>query len=338
MLIKPLLLKIPVNYMAIKLGKEVSTSSVPRDYYISLCMPGKVEALTQLPPDASKLPIKEENGSLSRLEGIFLLVNGDFAAAQRLLLRAPESVMRNFFLGCADIGSGKYTDGNSLWQSIISSPLPFSNIGLGLLDDKKLPEALLFYQNAYKFGPNDPSTLVYLNNIYSGLGDLRSALSVIQLAEEIAPDNWVVLMTLAGTQWSAGDKEQAIQTWYRTLRLYPEKGLDVYQNLANALVTTHQDNRRALELLAQALSIWPEDQTIYIQIGDIYFNLGRQDAAAYWRKQAENITRDPQPDQFLNGMISFYTGDIPIACSTFQHILNQYPNHSGAQEWYSKCP
>ena len=272
------------------------------------------------------------------MEGTFLLFNGDFTGAQKELLRAPEGMLRNFFLGCADIGLGKYSEGNSQWQLSVLNELPYTQIGLALLDEKKYSGALMFFQSADRFNPDYPPTLIYLNNTYMDLGDKQSALMVIQQAEQIAPDGWVVLMTLAGTQWWVGQQEQAIQTWYRVLRLYPDTGADVYTNLANALVGFHHDERGALKLLARALSYWPEDQTIYTQISDIYFGYGRQEAGTYWRKQAESINRDPQPAEFLEGLIIFYTGDIPSACLAFQHVLNEHPDHSGAREWYSQCP
>jgi tetratricopeptide (TPR) repeat protein len=277
------------------------------------------------------------DGSTHRLLGMWYLYQADFANARDELLQGPNSELQMYLLGCAEIGLGNYKRGLAIWPTVSLSREPYEQVGVHLLKVENRPaDALPFFEEAKRFSPGSPGVLVYLSAIYWQLGEKQRSLDSVECAAVLAPADWVVLVTLGSVRYNMGDWQGAAQAYRKAIRMKPEGGPGPYGGLAQALMSDGRDEVGAMAALAQGLTVWPDERSLYDEVSRIYYELGRQEAGRYWRQQAESSIRDPLPAEFLSGMVSFYAGEYATAQRVFGEILARHPGHSGALMWNRK--
>ena len=115
-----------------------------------------------------------------------------------------------------------------------------------------------------------------MSDAYRLKGDLDFAATVLQQAQTLQPDNLVVLNTLAGTLYVAGQKERAADQYRKILELDPKSGAAL-NNLAYMLADT--DPTLALAYAHRARQLFPNEPQIADTLGWVYFKLKRADEA-----------------------------------------------------------
>jgi len=78
-----------------------------------------------------------------------------------------------------------------------------------LLGELKDPRALEFAEKANRIAPNQPVIMETLASLLAGKGDTTRALELLQKATELAPQAPNVRLSLARTQIKAGNKAEA---------------------------------------------------------------------------------------------------------------------------------
>src|SRR5262249_20024998 len=151
-----------------------------------------------------------------------------------------------------------------------------------------------------------------IGETYRRKGDLASAVTNLQKAREVLPDNTVVLATLGLTLDSAGRKQEAKQVYEQTIKLEPNNGVAL-NNLAFLMAESGADLDQALTLAQRAKQLLPNLSEISDTLGWIYLKKNLSDNAI-------EIFRDlvsKQPNQstyrFHLGMAFSQKGDKPKA-------------------------
>ena len=81
--------------------------------------------------------------------------------------------------------------------------------GLYKLKEKKISEALPFFNKLNENNPNHPDILFYLGNIYYELNDLNKSLIYFEKSYENLPDSEIIINNYAITLQSLGKIEKA---------------------------------------------------------------------------------------------------------------------------------
>jgi len=93
-------------------------------------------------------------------------------------------------------------------QTQPTNPVVLNNLAW-LLGELKDPRALEFAEKANRIAPNQPVIMETLASLLAGKGDTTRALELLQKATELAPQAPNVRLSLARTQIKAGNKAEA---------------------------------------------------------------------------------------------------------------------------------
>jgi tetratricopeptide (TPR) repeat protein len=117
-----------------------------------------------------------------------------------------------------------------------------------------------------------------MGEAYRGKGDARSALTALNRARDVAPNNVPALLMLALTWDNLGKKDQAINFYREAVKLDGENGTAL-NNLAFAMMETGGDVDEALKLALRAKQILPESREVRDTVGWAYLKKNQTDVA-----------------------------------------------------------
>jgi tetratricopeptide (TPR) repeat protein len=159
----------------------------------------------------------------ARDEEIYLLLiesyqsSGDtprsFAMAQEAVRRFPSSAQINCWMGFQLQFSGRYEDARGYLDNAIrlapEYPATYYVLAEVLLKQQKARESLPYFEKAIEFDPDDIEARLGLSRAWAGVGDTKTALTVLQAAEKSAPEDARVHLLLSRLWFRLGDEPRA---------------------------------------------------------------------------------------------------------------------------------
>ena len=168
-------------------------------------------------------------------------------------------------------------------------PWSHSNLGNALKELEKWEEAAAAYSRATALNPNFEWSQISLADCLMKLEKWEEAVPVYQRAIELKPEFVWSYANLGKALWNLGQWQEAIAPYQQALSL--EKNIpEVYQHLGEALhkrarldldealkwyraaIKANPDN---IDLYHKALDIAPEDETLYLQLGEALVKQGK---------------------------------------------------------------
>lgn len=189
-----------------------------------------------------------------RLEGKALFDQGQYAQAERLLLKDldlnPDSALCLHLLGLCRVWAGDHLAAVAYFdQALEVSPRNPAIIGdkaSSLLAMGRLAQAAELYDQALALGGDNP---ILLNNLAWVLAnqrkDLARAERMAKRAVELAPDQAALWVTLGEVQAARGRHASAVSSLRRALELNPDERGGA-ENLAKSLAKLDAAQRRRL--------------------------------------------------------------------------------------------
>jgi Flp pilus assembly protein TadD len=162
-----------------------------------------------------------------------------------------------------------------------------------------------------------------LGDTYRLKGDLANAVTALEQARKLAPENPAVLGTLALALDTAGRKSDARQVYEAALKVEPNNGIAL-NNLAFLIVDSGGDLEEALSLAQRAKRLLPNIPEVSDTLGMIYLrkNLS-ENAIDIFR---DLVDKDPRPTfRYHLGMAFSQKGDKARALQELQQALKGKP-------------
>jgi tetratricopeptide (TPR) repeat protein len=156
-------------------------------------------------------------------------------------------------------------------------------------------------------------------------GDLNGAVDSLQKAREAAPENAVVLSTLALALDASGRRQEARQIYEQTLKLDPSNWV-VLNNLAFLIAESGGDLDQALTLANRARQLGPNNlPEISDTVGWIYLKKNRSDNAIEIFRDLVNKQPNHSTYRYHLGMALSQKGDKPNAIKELEQALKSNP-------------
>jgi tetratricopeptide (TPR) repeat protein len=163
-----------------------------------------------------------------------------------------------------------------------------------------------------------------LGDTYRLKGDLANAVTALEQARKLAPENPAVLGTLALALDTAGRKSDARQAYEAALKVEPNNGIAL-NNLAFLIADTGGDLDQALSLAQRAKQLLPNIPEVSDTLGMIYLRKNLSDNAIDIFRDLVN--KDPRPTfRYHLGMAFSQKGDKPRALQELQQALKGKPS------------
>jgi tetratricopeptide (TPR) repeat protein len=163
-----------------------------------------------------------------------------------------------------------------------------------------------------------------IGETYRRKGDDAGAVSVLQKAREVLPDNITVLSTLALTLDHAGRWSEARQMYDATLRLDANNGISL-NNLAFLIAEHNGDLDDALTKAQKAKQLLPNTYEVADTLGWIYLKKNLSDNAIEIFKDLTTKAPNQSTFHYHLGMALYQKGDKPKAIKELQDSLKYNP-------------
>jgi len=165
------------------------------------------------------------------------------------------------------------------------------------------------------------------------LGDIDSAIELIQNATVLDPDSATYLASYSVLLTRRGDYEDAYDAAQRSIAIDPEYAV-AWSAFGDAASMTNRIDE-ALDAYKNALSLNPEAESAVIiqyNIGSLYLNQGKfEEALAYFAEVFERD--DSRAEVWLNkGVAEYEMGDYANALVSFEEALKLDPSIPGGLE------
>ena len=219
------------------------------------------------------------------------------------LLRAeseknPNNIDLRLAIGNIAVRSGKYEEALQAFNSILNS-----------LDKNSKQRGDIFLR---------------IGETYRRKGDDAGAVTVLQKAREILPDNVTVLSTLALTLDHAGRWNEAKQVYEATLKLDANSGIPL-NNLAFLIAEHNGDLDDALTKATKAKQLLPNIHEVADTLGWIYLKKNMSDNAIDIFKDLVQKAPNQSTFRYHLGMAYYQKGDKPKAIKELSEALKHNP-------------
>ena len=218
-------------------------------------------------------------------KGTVYLGMGDAANAraqfEKALAQDGKYVAASYGLAQIDTAERKLDSAKARYQKILET-MPQSEIALlGLADLLRIQgapatEVAAALSLAIAANPDSVTSRLALINYYTQQKDAKLALTAAQAAQAALPDAPALLEALANAQASAGEANQAIDSYVRLTKLQPANPLPPMR-LA-AIESGRKNFDAAIEYLKTARAIVPDNPLVLIAMAGAYRDGGKVDA------------------------------------------------------------
>jgi putative PEP-CTERM system TPR-repeat lipoprotein len=216
--------------------------------------------------------------------GAVYMVMGDFKAARQSLEKAlsidPGFLAAQYGLARLDTGERDFDGAKARYQKILDK-LPNSEpalLGLAeILNATAAPSetTAAAIQRAVSANPSSVGARLALINYYASRKNFTVALTAAQAAQAAIPDNPAILDLLASVQQSAGETNQAIETYTRLSKLQPDNPGPL---IRLARIQASQKNyEAAIAFLKSARIAAPDNPTVWSALAGTYYDATRAD-------------------------------------------------------------
>jgi tetratricopeptide (TPR) repeat protein len=192
--------------------------------------------------------------------------------------------------------------------------------GAALAEEGQTNEALAAFLEAYELAPDQPVIHMALAGIYEQMGNQRKAIEHLKIGLELSPDNAMFLRQLGRLQCTQGDHEECIIALEKAVELEPdEPAAHFWLGLAYQY-SAQGDFDMAQSEYVEALRLDPEIGGAHLGLGYIYQSHPGQDVLAL--------------EEFGKALaIALETGDEELAAQARKELAALYY----AQDNYNRC-
>ena len=134
--------------------------------------------------------------------------------------------------------------------------------GLYKLKEKKISEALPFFNKLNENNPNHPDILFYLGNIYYELNDLNKSLIYFEKSYENLPDSEIIINNYAITLQSLGKIEKAKNLFKKLLSKNPNNIKAYYRLFRMDDINFNKNYLNKIRSLENNTSVSLEDKSL----------------------------------------------------------------------------
>jgi tetratricopeptide (TPR) repeat protein len=248
----------------------------------------------------------------------------------RLLLGTLASAVIVSLIFCSRAQVPYWKNSEVLWEHTLAvtgdSDLAHNNLGLLLVQQGRLDEAIAQYQRALQA---NPGYIIAYNNLGLTLaqqGRWDEAIARYQQALKINPGFDMAHYNLGNVLLQQGRLDEAMAEYQQALRANPDNYLARY-NLGNALVRRGRLDE-AISQYQQTLKISPDYAPAHINLGNALLQRGRLDEAIFHYEQALKISPDDDAENNL-GLALLLEGKLDEAVSHYQRALEMNPGNAG---------
>lgn len=142
-------------------------------------------------------------------------------------------------------------------------------LGLAYAQDRRFTEAIRYLDRAVQLNPNSAEALKDLGEVYLRIRERESAMNVLARSLSLKPDQPTTQYSLGMLFLEAGDARQAA-THLGLARTYGLRHSGVLVNLGRAYLNLTQVDE-ALEVLNELLRASPQDGSLHVEVGKIFF-------------------------------------------------------------------
>jgi tetratricopeptide (TPR) repeat protein len=210
----------------------------------------------------------------------------------------PNNLDLRLAIGNIAVRSGKYSEALQAFNQILSS-----------LDKNSKQRGDIFLR---------------IGETYRRQGDDGGAVTVLQKAREVLPDNTTVLSTLALTLDHAGRWSEAKQAYEATLKLDANNGIGL-NNLAYLIAEHNGDLDDALTKAQKAKQLLPNTHEVADTLGWIYLKKNLSDNAIEIFRDLVGKAPNQSTFHYHLGMALYQKGDKPKAIKELSDALKFNP-------------
>jgi tetratricopeptide (TPR) repeat protein len=153
----------------------------------------------------------------------------------------------------------------------------------------KTDQAIQFLEQHHAKAPKDIDILSFLASFYEEKIQYDKAMAILEKGLEDTPDNTTLLFRLGAIQDKAGLRDQCIQTMEKVIQIDSENA-----GALNYLGYTYADMGikldQALELIAKAMKLKPEDAYITDSMGWVYYQKKDYEKAVHFLEKAAQLS------------------------------------------------
>jgi tetratricopeptide (TPR) repeat protein len=166
--------------------------------------------------------------------------------------------------------------------------------------------------------------LMRIGETYRRKGDSQNAITYLQKAREVLPDNTIILGTLALILDGAGRWTDAQQVYQATIKMDPNNAVSL-NNVAFLMAEHGGDLDSALTMATRAKQLLPNLAEVSDTVGWIYLKKGMADNAIDTFRELVNKEPHAATYRYHLGMALAQKGDKPAALREFQTALKDNP-------------
>ena len=214
------------------------------------------------------------------------------------------------------------------WFTAVSLALVVVLSGMTYSRNEVWKTKLSLALDTVKKSPRKGISYVGLGDAYSReIKDYKTAALYFQKALELGFATRLVFFNLSEVYSHLGDHKKSL--YYQNLALsfkVPQKNLSFYDNYVRAL-TNKGRNAEAIAMLKEDMLISPENPLFYIQLGEIYLKMHREDEAVSSFRKAIEVA--PLSQAGYNALAFLYKekGDEPRALAVLVEYLKCKKKH-----------
>jgi tetratricopeptide (TPR) repeat protein len=255
----------------------------------------------------------------------------------------PENAIAFDHLGIVLAQQNQWQEALQAHQRALELGLPAAqtHIATALVNLGRLPEAENAANRARARAPNDPEALRVWASIAARRGNPAGALTALETALKLDPDNKethhnlaIALNALGFQSAERGSLDEAANYLRRAIQADPNSA-ESHRNLG--LLYARQSNwKQAEESYRTALGISPRFAEALNDLGGVYFQTGRVPQALPLFQQAHEI--NPHlVEAWLNiARVYMALNDNKNAVSTLNDLLKAHPGQATATEWFQR--
>jgi tetratricopeptide (TPR) repeat protein len=234
---------------------------------------------------------------------------------------------------CARVQTSYWHDSEKLWRHAIActpdNVTARNNLGLALLDQGRLDEAISNFRRALEI---DPDYFLSINNLGLALcqkGRVADAIPYFERALKIKPEYAEAVNNIGLAEFQLGRVDRAIDQYHAALRINPDYA-ESHNNLGNALLKRGQ-TQEALDEFETALRLMPLNAQAENNLGTVLRQTGRLDDAVTHYRRAAALMPDNESVHFNLARALLQTGNATEAINEYQRALQLQPNDAEAE-------
>lgn len=261
----------------------------------------------------------------------YRLGNDDTAVA--MLAKAPATAESRYHLGLSLSRLGRHEAAAAAFREALArdpdhrGALQGIARNAGVLGrDEERKEALARFQDHYRREEEDKARRVSVRDLRQTAerraleGDLRGAVTALEEASALAPDDIDLLLDLARGQHDFGDGTAARVTLERVLAQSPLNAEGLYR--LGRLAAESGDLAEAISLMERASRLAPTAPSYHVHLAQIYMRTGRPDDAVRELRLTRRLDPDDPDGAFNLGLGLAQSGDLAAAAAELETAVS----------------